>query len=372
MNMHATCEGTLNFKDRFKNKSGIESFKENSKGLWLSTIGFGSYLGDNDVITDINYKDALIKAVELGCNHIDTAINYRFQRSEKAIGNGINVLLNERGIQREEIFISTKGSYIPYELFPPKDAKSYIEENVIGKNLATPDEVIALIHCISPRFLESMIDKSLENLGISSIDLYYVHNPEEQFRAVSKEEFDTRITKVFELLEEKVAQGKIGMYGIATWNGFRLDPSQNGYLSVYEIYRIAENVAGKNHNFKAIQLPINLAMTEAFYPRNQSIDGKPHSVLEAAWKLGIMVVASSPLLQSRLLENLPDYVGQHMKGLDTNAQRALQFARSLPGVTTTLVGMSSIKHVEENMSLAKLPLATPNDISNLFKHQSMH
>jgi len=49
--------------------------------------------------------------------------------------------------------------------------------------------------------------------------------------------------------------------------------------------------------------------------------------------LGVTVVASASLLQGRI---------------DPHA--AIQFVHSAPGITTALIGMSRVEHVEENLS----------------------
>jgi aryl-alcohol dehydrogenase-like predicted oxidoreductase len=53
--------------------------------------------------------------------------------------------------------------------------------------------------------------------------------------------------------------------------------------------------------------------------------------------------------------------------LNTDGQRALQFVRSTPGVTTALVGMKHIAHVDENLQTAKLPPASWEQYSKLFQ-----
>ena len=68
-----------------------------------------------------------------------------------------------------------------------------------------------------------------------------------------------------------------------------------------------------------------------------------------------MVFASASLLQGRLAEGLPEEIVKHLPGLDTHAQRSLQFVRSTPGVTSALVGMSRREHVEENLATARVP-----------------
>jgi aryl-alcohol dehydrogenase-like predicted oxidoreductase len=50
--------------------------------------------------------------------------------------------------------------------------------------------------------------------------------------------------------------------------------------------------------------------------------------------------------------NLPEVVAQYLPGLERDAQRALQFVRSTPGIGTALVGMKSVAHVEENAAVA--------------------
>ncbi|MGH7889556.1 MAG: aldo/keto reductase, partial [Thermodesulfobacteriota bacterium] len=152
----------------------------------------------------------------------------------------------------------------------------------------------------------------------------------------------------------------------ATWNGYRQDKNSASCLSLEEFLNIAKDVAGENHSFKVIQIPFNLAMPEALVAKNQKVGGETVSVIEAARRLGVTVIASSSLLQSQLSSNLPDFIGESLKGLETDAQRALQFVRSTPGITTALVGMSSLKHVEENMKVGQIPPASIEDFMKLF------
>jgi len=77
--------------------------------------------------------------------------------------------------------------------------------------------------------------------------------------------------------------------------------------------------------------------------------------LEAAQRFGVTVMCSASLLQARLLGQLPGPLRAQFGALTTDAQRAIQFTRSAPGVTTALVGMSRIEHVDENVATAKLP-----------------
>ena len=53
--------------------------------LTVSSLGLGTYLGQGDPETDAGYRAALLAALRGGLNLIDTAINYRAQRSERVI-----------------------------------------------------------------------------------------------------------------------------------------------------------------------------------------------------------------------------------------------------------------------------------------------
>src|SRR5207244_5581731 len=124
-----------------------------------------------------------------------------------------------------------------------------------------------------------------------------------------------------------------------------------------QVVKTAREVAGEGHHFKVVQLPLNLAMLEAFTLANQPLDGRKLTFLEAATELGVTVMSSASMLQARLASNLPAMVGEHLQGLRTDAQRAIQFTRSTPGITTALVGMSRVAHVEENLAVAQVPPA---------------
>ena len=110
-------------------------------------------------------------------------------------------------------------------------------------------------------------------------------------------------------------------------------------------------------SFRFLQMPHNLAMTEALTVGNQPHAGERKlSALLAARDAGMAVMASASLLQGRLSSGLPPELGEALGDLESDAQRALQFVRSTPGVTVALVGMSQKDHVQENLTLAKIPL----------------
>jgi hypothetical protein len=128
----------------------------------------------------------------------------------------------------------------------------------------------------------------------------------------------------------------------------------------------AREVAGDHHNFRAVQLPFNLAMAEAFTDDNQPLNGYDHTFLETAERCPVTVMASASILQSRLSTGLSPIIAASLTGLGTDAQRAIQFTRSTPGIDVALVGMSDIAHVRENLEMVKIPPAPEEDYLKLF------
>jgi aryl-alcohol dehydrogenase-like predicted oxidoreductase len=168
------------------------------------------------------------------------------------------------------------------------------------------------------------------------------------------------------MLEAKVAEGKIRFYGTATWNGYRRPPQSREHLGLETIAGLARDVGGDAHHFRFVQAPLNLQMPEAFTERTQPRNGRAATLLEAAADLGITVVASASLMQASLAQGLPPVVGECLAGLETDAERAIQFTRSTPGLSVALVGMSQAAHVEANLRLAAAAPASTEQYHRLF------
>lgn len=346
----ATNDGTQSFAQNFPDKNDA-GFYRNHSDLLFSTIGLGTYLGDANDTVDDRYETAIQTAVSNGLNVIDTAINYRFQRSERVIGKSLHNLFDDSEYQRKQIIVSTKGGFVPFEESAPEDPLEFIQDEFIDPGVATPEDFTQNGHCMTPDYIENQFQQSLDNLNLDAVDVYYVHNPEAELTKKSPEAVYDQLGRVFEKLEEFVDQGKLSYYGIATWEGLRVDPRKNEYLQLEKIEDQAQQAASGDHHFKAIQMPLNLGMSEALTKANQPVDEEPLTPLEAARKLGLMVFSSASILQGRLASNLPDEIRQDLKSFESDVHRAIQFARSCPGVTTSLVGMSDPDHVTENLEL---------------------
>jgi aryl-alcohol dehydrogenase-like predicted oxidoreductase len=350
----ATADGTRRFRKRFENGQTDHFYRPLTDGLTVSSLGLGTYLGECDDAEDGRYTATTIAALEKGVNLLDTAINYRCQRSERAIGEAVRILISRSDIGREEIVVCTKGGYIPLERTPPATKEGYrgfLDSEYFGPGVMGPEDVVSGGHCLAPRYLNDQVERSRSNLGLAFIDVYYLHNPEHQLEALPRPKFLDAISAAFSALEQEVDRGVIGCYGCSTWNGFRVPTDARNHLSLEELITIAREIGGDKHHFKVIQVPINLAMTEAVRVPTQTVGSDKVTLLEAAQHFGIGIVGSATLMQSQLARSLPDQLRSAFPGFNTDARRAIAFAQSLP-LTAALVGMKSVAHLEQNLERA--------------------
>lgn len=363
----ATAQGTLRYAARFQGRAAAGHFRDVQAGLVLSSVGIGTYLGEPDDATDKGYADSIVAAVEGGFNVVDSAINYRLQRSERSAGAALRAL-KAKGFGRDEIVLCTKAGFLTPDGDMPDDANEYFAREYMEPGIFRPEDIAAGCHCMTPRFLADQLDRSRRNMGVECVDVFYLHNPETQLSEVPPQEFRKRVGEAFQFFESAAAEGKIGAYGLATWNAFREDSKSPGYLSLAAMEEAARDAGGAEHHFRFVQLPLNLAMPEALVRANQVVEGKTMAMVQAARALKITLITSAALLQGQLTRNLPKYIGAAL-GLNKDAVSALQFARSVPGVTTALAGMSHADHVRANLEVVGLEPAPRDQFLKLFEKQ---
>lgn len=351
----ATPEATAAFVDRqiARNGRSPEHYRKRDLGagpVYFSTIGIGTYLGAGDDATDASYTAAIALAISLGGNVVDTASNYRNQRSERAVGAALRRVAGEAS--RDAVIVASKAGFIPFDGEMPDDPKRFVEETYITPGIFSADDIVGGCHVMTPRFLDFQFEKSRANLGLETLDIYFLHNIEMQRAALGAEEFGRRLRAAAAALEEKCAAGRLSAWGAATWDGLRAAPDRPEFLALEELLAAAREVAGDGHHCRAVQLPYNLAMTEAHAFANQPDGPAQRTVLEFAQAHGLTVLCSAANLQGKLRGVIPPEVARAFPEAQSDVQRALQFVRSTPGVTTALCGMSRAAHVQENFRLA--------------------
>jgi aryl-alcohol dehydrogenase-like predicted oxidoreductase len=347
----ATDDGTYEYKLLHGDDFGRTYFRR-FDGLAVSSIGVGTYLGDPTDAVDARYRDAIATALEAGSNVVDTAINYRCQHSERGVGDAID----DADVDRDAVFVATKGGFVPFDGERPDDPGEYVRREFVEPGLVDREDLARGKHSVAPAFIDAMLDRSLGNLGLDEIDLYYVHNPETQLQVRSREAVYDQLEATFTRLEERAAAGDISTYGVATWNAFRVPADHDQHLSLPEVVSRARKAAKAAGNtathLRAIQLPFNVFMADGFTVESHEGPEGPQSALRFVHEAGLNVFTSASIAQGDLAAEMPDDVGERLAG-DSTVQRAINFSRSAPGVTSSLVGMSRPDHVEENLGAGR-------------------
>ncbi|WP_162909630.1 aldo/keto reductase [Aggregatilinea lenta] len=363
----ATPDATAAYARRMGGRTAEGHFRLTSDSLTVSGLGMGTLVGEPDDATDAAYQAAVERALAGGCNVIDTAINARHQRSERAVGQGLRAAIKRGDVKREEVVIATKGGFVPFDGAPPTDSRKWVYDRFIETGLAHPNDFAANYHhCLAPGFLDEMIALSRRNLDVDTIDVYCLHNPETQALTNTHDTFRRRMLDAFETLEAAVERGEIAAYGVSTWSALRVSPNAPDFLSLAELMSLAFEVAGEQNHFCYVQMPYNLMMTEAYSFTTQQVGEEFLNPIEAANQLGLTVMTGATLKQGLLATPFMADLSPYFPNVETDAQRAIQFARSTPGVTTALVGMRTAAHVDENLAVAQIPPTAPDVINSLF------
>jgi aryl-alcohol dehydrogenase-like predicted oxidoreductase len=124
----------------------------------------GTYLGDCDDAEDARYVTVLSEGLKHGLNLVDTAINYRCQRSERAVGEAIRKAVDVGVAKRDEIVVATKGGFIPLEGSPPESRalyEKYLTSEYYDKGIITAADVVAGGHSLNPNFLANQSGAAL-------------------------------------------------------------------------------------------------------------------------------------------------------------------------------------------------------------------
>lgn len=115
-------------------------------------------------------------------------------KSERDIGE----VLKE--VPRERMVLSTKGGYVPYDADSGADPRDYFYENFVNTGIIKLEEMTPQGHYLSAEFIDWCLSKSLQNMGTHYVDVYFLHNPEEQLNFFDRNSFNRKIRECFEYL----------------------------------------------------------------------------------------------------------------------------------------------------------------------------
>jgi aryl-alcohol dehydrogenase-like predicted oxidoreductase len=274
--------------------------------------GMGGWSGSEDQES----LASLDRAIELGCNFFDTAWAYGGGHSEKLLGETL------RRHRDTRLYVATK--------IPPKNGK--------WPALASYrlDEVFPTDH------IREYTEKSLENLGVETIDLQQFHvwtdvwaHDERWQRAIA------------DLKNQNLIQG----FGISVnrWEPANvLGAIETGLVdSVQVVYNIFDQ-APEDELFPACER-LDLAVIARVPFDEGSLTGmlRPDSTWpEGDWR-------NLYFTPQNLAETLPRVDGVRAAAPDMElAELALRFVLHHPVVSTTIPGMRRIRHVERNLGVS--------------------
>ena len=301
----------------------------------VSEIGYGMWgMGEWKNSDDEESVNSLQIALDLGCNFFDTAWIY---------GNG-----KSENLLRELVRANP-------------DRKFYIATKVPPKNLEWPSKrEYPLEDCFPPDHILKYVEKSLENIGVNSIDLLQLHTWEDLWL-----EDDSWIKKLLELKEQKIIKAiGISINRWEPWNGVKA--VESGIVdAVQVIYNIFDQnpedalfPACKKHDVGVIA---RCPFDEGTLTGTQTKDS---SWPEGDWRNSYFIPEN--LIPS--VENAEALKPLISKGM-TMAEMALRFILNQPVVSTIIPGMRKQKHVEENIATSAAGPLEQSLIAELKKHR---
>ncbi|MEO8905445.1 MAG: aldo/keto reductase [Polyangiaceae bacterium] len=261
-------------------------------GLFVSGIGFGGYRVDD---LHPEHRAALVLALRSGVNLIDTGANYSDGRSERLIGEVLAQLSDKRELTRSDVVVISKAGYVQgknYELAAARKASGLPFTEMVEYN-------DGLWHCIHPEWLAAQLTHSLDRLGLETLDVLLLHNPEyfladaakrgQATLASARDEFYRRLELAFRYLEDEVAKGRIAYYGVSSNTAVSSAEARDG-TDFSRMLAAAQLARPNGHHFCALQVPLNLLESGALFG-----NGDAEGVLSQAARQGIAVLANRPL-----------------------------------------------------------------------------
>ena len=365
-------------------------------GPWVSPVGFGSYrIGFSAPLGAPECATALEKALESGCNLIDTSTNYGNGQSELLIGKTLTQFFSQGKLRRENVVLISKAGYVQgnnLELVRRRMQEGHRYEGLVEFSAD-------LCYSIDPSFLEDQLERSCQRLNVTCLDSFLLHNPEYLLKkwesegispSQAREQFYAAIEKAFSFLEKMVQVGKIQSYGLSS-NTLGFPEEDPTAVSLWKCLETAQKV-NKQHHFRIVQCPLNWI---ELFPFLLGGDGKQESsvpnTLDFAKQNGIGLLINRPfnaMLNNGLIRLTRPFVPD-ASVLDDAAKRGLanwealsadleQLARSkidvpgyedatlsqfvvctlmwLPGVSSVLCGMRKLRYVEDVELAVKRPV----------------
>jgi aryl-alcohol dehydrogenase-like predicted oxidoreductase len=297
----------------------------------VSEIGFGAWaIGGNQfgnsygTTKDAESLQSLQKAIDLGCNFIDTADVYGHGHSESLIGKALNG-------NRQKVFIATK---------------------VGGDFYQGPTRLN-----FDPEYIRFAVEKSLTRLNTDYIDLYQLHNP--PLHLIQE-------GSIFDVFFKLKREGLIRAIGLSIFEPTEgIEAIRNDCIDCIQVvYNILNRQAAKDLFPLARENNIGLIAREPL--NNGILTGKFTG--DEIFEDGDIRSRWSQKYFEHLVNfttDLKDVTKTEDRSL---AQTALQFVLAQPSISTVIPGMKLTDQVEENFRTVHLHELTEEEITTIIKY----
>jgi aryl-alcohol dehydrogenase-like predicted oxidoreductase len=290
-------------------------------GWQVSEVGYGMWgLAGWTGADDDETRASLRRAVDRGCNFFDTALAYGEGRSERLLGE---LVRDRRG---QTLYVATK--------LPPK-------------NRVWPSRRgFALDDCFPPDYIKETTYRSLENLGLTRIDLQQFHVWEDAWV------HDERWMRA---LDDLKREGVIRAAGVSVnrwepWNG--IGAVMSGAIDAVQVIYNLFDQAPEDALFpicreKGVAVIARVPFDEGTLTGTLTLESRWP---EGDWRNTYFVaenLRASVERAERLRPDVPD-------GL-TMPELALRWILQNPDVATIIPGMRKLRHVEANVATSGQP-----------------
>jgi aryl-alcohol dehydrogenase-like predicted oxidoreductase len=330
--------------------------------LTISDIGWGTQTGEVKNIVDLKYETAVSQILKQGINFIDMAPAYRCRRSMLALGKELARLIKRGKVSREDIVLCAQAGYVPFNRVEVEDPSEFLKDVILPKSNLSESDFVGSAWSMHPDWIREQFDLSVELTGIEHFDIFLLNSPDVALSVIHKDEWRDHIRIAFSTLESLRQEGKISYWGISTLEGFKANEAGKAKLSLQELQDLAQQAVGKDNGFKVIQFPYSLGMLDFL---NAKVDDDM-TLQQQLLAKGLFSISSLSLGQGQLISGLPKTLAEIMPETSSDAQRALQFARSTQGINCALVGMKTKAHIQENLSLLNYDKTSQDAWQSLF------
>ena len=300
-------------------------------GVLLPEISLGLWQNFGDTAPLARSRDMLHRAFDLGITHFDLANNYgpSYGSAEETFGR---VMAGSFAPYRDELFIATKAGY---DMWPGPYG-----------------------NWGSRKYLMASLDQSLHRMNLEYVDLFYSHRYDPE----------TPLEETLQTLVDIVRRGKALYVGISRWPAEAARVAYS-YLREHDvpclIYQGRMNMLDREVETSGVlgQAAENGAGFIAFSPlaqgvlTNRYLNGIPaDSRIASGWHLTAKALEGNMPERLRRLDALAGERGQSL------AQMALSWVLSRKGVTSVIVGSSSVAQLEDSVNAVDAPAFTSEEL----------